>query len=213
MFNMADLPRMDRRQAIKWMLSAATALTLPSGHGLGAVQPAAKGYGTDPDLMRVYNPGDLWPLTFSEAQRKTVASLCDIILPADGRSPSASELNVHDFIEEWVSAPYPAQQVHREIILRGLTWLDKESIRRFNRSFADLADEQKHQICDDICFEPRAAPVFKEPAAFFSLFRDLTMGGFYTTPQGWKDIQYVGNVPLAKFEGPPAEVLAFLKLT
>jgi hypothetical protein len=27
-----------------------------------------------------------------------------------------------------------------------------------------------------------------------------------------KDIQYVGNVALTKFDGPPPEVLAFLKL-
>jgi len=38
------------------------------------------------------------------------------------------------------------------------------------------------------------------------------MGGFYTTPAGMKDIQYLGNVPLTKFDGPPAEVLNYLKL-
>jgi hypothetical protein len=37
------------------------------------------------------------------------------------------------------------------------------------------------------------------------------MGGFYTTPEGWRDIQYAGDVPLVTFEGPPPEVLAFLK--
>jgi hypothetical protein len=38
------------------------------------------------------------------------------------------------------------------------------------------------------------------------------MGGFYSTPEGMKDIQYLGNVPLAKFDGPPPEVVAYLKL-
>jgi hypothetical protein len=38
------------------------------------------------------------------------------------------------------------------------------------------------------------------------------MGGFYTTPQGMKDIQYLGNVPLTQFDGPSTEVLQFLKL-
>jgi hypothetical protein len=38
------------------------------------------------------------------------------------------------------------------------------------------------------------------------------MGAFYSSPQGFKDIQYVGNVPLQKFDGPPPEVLRFLKL-
>ena len=38
-------------------------------------------------------------------------------------------------------------------------------------------------------------------------------GGFYTTPVGMKDIGYVGNVPLAKFDGPPADLVAKLGLT
>jgi hypothetical protein len=39
-----------------------------------------------------------------------------------------------------------------------------------------------------------------------------TNAGFHTTPQGGRDIQYVGNVPLTSFDGPPPEVLAHLKL-
>jgi hypothetical protein len=60
---------------------------------------------------------------------------------------------------------------------------------------------------------PKAKPPFAEAARFFTRFRDLTAGGFYTTPEGMKDIQYVGNVPLTKWDGPPPEVLAYLKLT
>jgi hypothetical protein len=35
----------------------------------------------------------------------------------------------------------------------------------------------------------------------------LTVGGFYTTPEGMRDLGYVGNVALARFDGPPPEVL------
>jgi hypothetical protein len=209
-----DLPRMDRRQAIKWMVSAAAALSLPSaGVGaFGASKPFAKGYGTDPNLMEAYKSGDFWPLTFTDTQRKTVGALCDTIIPADEKSPSASKLNVQDFIDEWVSAPYPTQQEHRKVILAGLAWLEVESNKRCRKSFSELSEEQKGEICNDICFVPKAAPKFKQAAEFFTLFRDLTMAGFYTTPEGWKDIQYVGNVPLTKFDGPPPEVLKYLKL-
>ena len=44
------------------------------------------------------------------------------------------------------------------------------------------------------------------------IFHNLTAGGFYTTPEGWKDIGYVGNVALAEFPGPPPEVLKHLGL-
>ncbi len=139
--------------------------------------------------------------------RRSAASL-----PADDKSPSVSSLGVPDFIDEGISAPYPGQRADREEILNGLAWLEKESEKRFARVFADLNDKQKHDICDDICFVPRAKPGFKTAAWFFAKFRNLTAGGFYTTPQGWKDIQYLGNVALAKFGGPPPEVLKYLNL-
>ena len=204
--------RLDRRAAIKWMLAATATVSLLNVRSFGASAPAATGYGTDPDLMKDYKPGDLWPLTLTREQRRAVAALCDVIIPADDKSPGASSLGVPDFIDEWISAPYPGQQTDRQEILKGLAWLDKESNKRFGKMFADLNDKQRHNLCDDICFVPKARPDFKAAARFFARFRNLTAGGFYTTPQGWKDIQYLGNVALAKFDGPPPEVLKYLNL-
>jgi hypothetical protein len=208
---MDGLQRMDRRQAIKWMLAAAAALPVLESSRLSAA-PGLSGYGTDPKLMDAYKPGDLWPLTFTTEQRRAAAALCDVILPADEKSPAASQLLVHDFIDEWISAPYPKHQTYRTDILEGLAWLDAESQKRFQRQFVDLTDLEKHQICDDICHEPEAKRAFKRPAHFFARFRDLTTGGFYTTPEGMKDLPYTGNVALTRFDGPPPEVLAHLKL-
>jgi hypothetical protein len=210
---MSGPQRIDRREAIKWMVAATATVSLLHFRSFGAPVPAATGYGTDPDLMKDYKPGDLWPLTFTPEQHRAVAALCDVIIPADDRSPGASSVGVPDFIDEWVSAPYPAQQADRKEILDGLGWLDRESEGRFGKVFADLNDEQRCRICDDICFMPRAKRKYKAAAHFFARFRNLTAGGFYTTPQGWKDIQYIGNVALAKFDGPPPEVLKYLNLT
>jgi hypothetical protein len=208
---MNEPQRIPRRDAIKWMLAASATVSLLDFRSFGAAA-AATGYGTDPNLLEYYKPGDLWPLTFTKEQRKTVAALCDVIIPADDKSPGAGSIGVPDFIDEWISAPYPEHQADRKLILDGLSWLEGESNRRFQKAFADSTDEQKHRICDDICHLPKARRQFKTAASFFSKFRNLTAGGFYTTPQGWKDLQYIGNVPLTKFDGPPPEVLAHLKL-
>lgn len=209
-----DLPRMDRRTALKWMLTAAASTALAPHLGRGqAAAPAAQGYGTDPDLTRHYNPGELWPLTFTNEQRRTAAALCDVIIPADDRSPAASAVGVVDFIDEWISAPYPDQQRDRPVILAGLAWIDTESNRRFGRPFAGLNDAERHAICDDICYTPKAQPEFKEAARFFATYRNLTGGGFYSTPQGRQDVRYIGNMPLATFDGPPPEVLKQAGLT
>jgi hypothetical protein len=57
-----------------------------------------------------------------------------------------------------------------------------------------------------------ATPQHKKAASFFAKFRTLTAGGFYSTPEGWADIGYVGNKPMAEFPGPPAEVLKHVGL-
>jgi hypothetical protein len=200
--------RIDRRTAIQWVATAASALPWLPRLALGApATPQAGGYGTDPDLNRIYPPGELWPLTLPPGMRRSAAALCDVIIPADEKSPSASAVGVVDFIDEWISAPYEAQRADRRTVLEGLGWLETESKKRHGAFFYELTTARMTAICDDICYLPRAAPEFREAAKFFALYRDLTAGGFYTTPAGTKDIGYVGNVPLARFDGPPPEVL------
>lgn len=205
---------MDRRTTIKWVLAASASMPLLEYYDEVLAAPSTKGapsvakpYGTDPNLLRAYKPGDLWPLTFTSEQRATATVLCDLIIPADAKSPGASSVGVVDFIDEWVSAPYEPQRADRSVVLQGLQWLDHESNRRFSRTFRQLQSNQQRQICDDICYLPKAQPQFKQAAMFFARYRDLTAGGFYTTPQGRKDLEYVGNVPMASFNGPPPEVL------
>jgi len=208
---------MDRRDAIKWMLTAAASVSVleasASAQGV-ASSPVlnSKGYGTDPDLVKLYKPGDVWPLTMTPAQTQTAAALCDVIIPADAKGPSASAVQVPAFIDEWISAPYPGHDNDRKIMLDGLTWIDAESQKRFGADFVNLVTRQKNAICDDICYAPNAKPEFRPAAQFFRRFRDLTSGGYYTTPEGMKDIGYVGNVAIETFEGPPREVLEKLGL-
>ncbi len=207
--------RMDRRDAIKWMMTAAASAALLDREALGATPFDAtkvKGYGTDPDVVKIYKPGDVWPLTFTAAQRAAAAALCDVIIPADGKGPSASAVNVPDFIDEWISAPYPGHDDDRKIVLEGLVWLDQEAQKRFSNDFVNLIGRQKSAICDDICYVPNAKPEFRGAAQFFARYRNLTAGGYYTTPEGMKDIGFTGNVAIEKFEGPPPEVLKKLGL-
>jgi hypothetical protein len=205
---------LDRRTTIKWMFAAAaTAPSLQMGFAADAgalardVAAGQKGYGTDPELMKEWKPGGPWPLTLGEEARLAAKALCDLIIPADDHSPAASAVGVVDFIDEWISAPYPQQRGDRAIVLAGLEWIDDEARKRFGRGFAKTSDAQRAQIADDICSAAKAKPELANAARFFARFRDLTAGGFYTTPVGMKDIGYVGNVPLAKFDGPPIEAL------
>ncbi len=204
------LPRIDRRVAIQWMLGAAATLAVREREIFAAEPPTqAKGYGPDPSMVKAYKPGDVWPLTLTEPQRRTAHALCDVIIPADTESPSASAVGVADFVDEWISSPYPAQAGDRRVILDGLKWIDDEANRRFKKAFANLSLDQQTAICDDIA---SAKPKDKKAAAFFKRYRDLTAGGYFTTPEGMKAIGYVGNMPSATFEGPPIEALKHVGL-
>jgi hypothetical protein len=211
---MSTPERIDRRRAIQWMLAATATLSIRDSALFAAdVAPApARGYGPDPNMVKFYQPGDFWPLTFTEAQRRAARALCDLIIPADASSPSASAVGVPDFIDEWISSPYPAQAPDRRIVLDGLKWIDEESQRRFQSAFADLKREQQSAICDDLALGTKAKAEHKRAAAFFKRFRDLTAGGYYTTPEGMLALGYVGNRPSATFEGPPPEALKHVGL-
>jgi hypothetical protein len=210
---------MDRRTTIKWMLAASAAW--PAWRAAGGLAapgaallrpPAVPGYGTDPDLVTPHKRAEFWPLTLSAAQRRLAAVLSDLIIPADEHSPSASAVGVVDFIDEWVSAPYPTQQRDRPVVLGGFAWLDAEGARREGKGFAQLAAATQTVICDSVCDATRAAPEQREAASFFALYRDLTAAAFYSSPAGRKDLGYIGNVPLTAFEGAPPELLKKLNL-
>lgn len=199
-----------RREAVKLIMAGAAAgPLLGCGPKNVPVQNSARSM-TDPDLI---NPVVPWNSVLTDAELKTAAALCDVILPQDEVSPSASAVGVPEFIDEWVSAPYPVQQRDRQTVRSGLAWLNTESDRRFGTAFYAVDEKQKMAICDDIHHRPDAAPEFADAAAFFDRFRWLTLCGFYTTDAGRNDVGYIGNVPLNDFPGATEEQLHYLGLT
>jgi len=221
-------PRVDRRTTLKWL--AATVAAAQAGCGgetpfvgpeippapargdalLGAAAaPDHAGYGVDPDLM---HPSVPWSRTLSDGQLQTASALADMILPADGRSPAASDLGVPDFIDEWVSAPYPDQRRDRETILAGLEWLERESRSRFGASFAAAGESSKTQLLDSLAWPVASDADLADGVEFFRRFRYLAVGAYYSTPEGMRDAGYVGNVAInGPYPGPSDEAMAHLE--
>ena len=213
---------MDRRHALKVMAIATATPGLLScessapGADSASVSapvsnPNAKGTAADPDLIAPTVP---WQRSLSADELAALAVLCDVIIPADERSPSASKVGAPDFIDEWVSAPYSRNEQDGVLIRGGLLWIDRVSAERFGQGlrFRDLTTEQQHAICDDICFVPDASAENELGARFFDRVRYLTSTAFWTTTEGMDDLEYVGNVPLTQWDAPPPEVLRHLGL-
>ncbi len=139
---------------------------------------------------------------FSDHELATITVLSDIIIPKDGTSGSASEAGVPDFIE-FIAKDMPQ---HQTPLRGGLRWLDFEANKRFKKDFVKLSNAEQIKIVDDIAYPADVKPEFTQGAAFFSLMRNLTATGFYTSEIGVKDIGYMGNTP-NMWEGVPPEVL------
>ena len=223
---MPDAPRtLQRRDALK-VLAASAGLPILASIPMGAGEaqqrppvaaPAAKppqaqarpaggprGDAWDPDLIR---PKKDWPRKLTTSEMTTLAALADVIIPADAKSPSATAVGAHLYINEHVSAPGETYERDLIRVRGGVSWLNLESQKRFAKRFSALTLAQQTAICDDICFVRTAKDEFKQGAMFFSLVRNLVATAFYTTDAGMKDIGYVGNMALPKWDPPPAAVL------
>jgi gluconate 2-dehydrogenase gamma chain len=136
------------------------------------------------------------------AELATVRILCDIIIPADERSGSASQAKVPEFIE-FMAKDQPSLQTP---LRGGLLWLDSHCRKQFGKPFAQCTPAQRIVMVDQIAYPEQAKPAMSQGVAFFNMMRNLTSSGFFSSQMGIKDIGYLGNTP-NKWEGVPEDVL------
>lgn len=202
---------MDRRKSIKALIIG----TAATGVMIDACKPeekkaevAATKPGTseaEADRMQeeiAFNNKLNGEVFFTKEEMATITVLADIIIPKDDVSGSASDAKVPDFIEFIVK-----DMPHYQTPMRGgLRWLDMESLKRFEKSFVAVTPDQRVQIVDDIAYPNKVKPGMKQGVSFFSLMRNLTSTGFYTSEIGVKDVGYKGNIPNL-WNGVPDDIL------
>jgi hypothetical protein len=148
------------------------------------------------------------PKFFNDHEYQTVRLLCDLIIPKDERSGSATDAGVPEFMDFTM-----VDQPDRQVAMRGgLAWLDLEAQERFDKTFLAASDAQRREILDDISTYGELKPGLTYGRAFFRSFRDLTSSGFWTSKMGIEDLGYIGNTFVAEWNGCPAEVLGRLGL-
>jgi gluconate 2-dehydrogenase gamma chain len=186
-----------RRQAIKQLAAvpvAALALTTEDTERLSL---AARDV-----LARLAERGEQFrPKFFTPAEWRTVRVLSQLTIPRDERAGGAIEAGVPEFMDFVMSEFTPNQRWMRD----GLAWLDGESQKRHTKTFADLATGEQTAILDDIAWPAKARPEMQAGVEFFNRFRDMTASGFFSSRMGVRDLQYMGNRPVAQWNGcPPA---------
>jgi hypothetical protein len=141
---------------------------------------------------------------FNEHEMSSLSVLTALILPNNGTHKSAAEVGVPEFIE-FMAKEVPSFQL---TLRGGLAWLDHASNTRFGVSFKDAAEENQHELLEPISYPDLDLPSRQRPLEiqFFSLVRNLTCTGYFTSKEGIKDLGYKGNQPNV-WDGVPQEVL------
>lgn len=139
---------------------------------------------------------------FNEAEMTMIAVLCDLILPADSVSGSATDAGVPEFIE-FISKDIPKHQLP---LRGGMMWLNSRANSKYELEFIACTDAQQKSLLDEIAF-PVEEGIEPGPGhKFFSLIRNLVLTGYYTTKMGVKSLGYKGNTPNV-WDGVPQDVL------
>lgn len=200
---------MDRRESLKSMLITSIA----GGIGLQACNPETSTtdspaeapsmglYGRTPE--EITRDEKLMSEEFlTDSELKTIAELCDIILPDFEGTPGAVEAGVADFIDFIVK-----DITRHQVPLRGgIMWLNAVCNKEFGKPFIACSREQQITIVDRIAYPEKAAATDRQGVAFFSMMRDLTLTGYYTSQAGIADLGYKGNTPNV-WDGVPDDVL------
>ncbi len=137
-------------------------------------------------------------------EEETLTVLCDLILPPSEEFKAASDADVVSFIEFMCKD----NEAFQPDIRGGIMWLDHKSNTEYRVEFKTASEEQQKAILDEIAFYDPETPSNERPfeVNFFSLVRNLTMTGFYTSKIGIEEIGYKGNQPNV-WDGVPDDVL------
>jgi hypothetical protein len=189
---------LDRRQLLQALGAAPAAALAFTWTAEEAADAADRSLAARRDAAARQHP--YAPRFFTAAEYATVVALADMILPRDDRSGSASDAGAPEFIDYIV-----AEQIDRQTAMRGgLTWLDTECRRRFDKPFVPCSDAERRQVLDDIAYPARARPELSHGVRFFTTMRDLVAAGFWSSRMGVEDLGYMGNRPTQWTGAPPA---------
>ena len=145
--------------------------------------------------------GTYKPKYFPADQYKTLKFLCQTIIPADSDSGGAIEAGAPEFIDLVTSE----NEDYQLALAGGMMWLDNTCMDRYSTTFRSCNAAQQKEILDLIAYGKNAdvQPDLSQGIEFFSILRNLTTDGFFTSEIGIKYLGYVGNTHLKEFKGCP----------
>lgn len=139
-------------------------------------------------------------LNFTPEDIAFLDEIAETILPKTD-TPGAKEAKVGEFMTVWVKDCY--EEKDQKIFLEGMNKLNEASVQKNGKSFMESTPEQRHELLVGLDKEAKEYSKTKkpeDPSHYFSLMKQMTLMGFFTSKEGaTKALRYVA-VP-GKYEG------------
>jgi gluconate 2-dehydrogenase gamma chain len=151
-------------------------------HGVAAEEKASTG---------AYKPKGL-----NAHEYATLQKLADFIVPSDERSPGAVAAGAAEFIDLLASQNPQLLAIYTG----GIAWLDFTVQRRYSSDFVSAKPDQQTAVLDLIAYRKNESAELGPGIKFFEWARRMVVDAYYTSPIGIKEVGYMGNTAVSKFE-------------
>jgi hypothetical protein len=138
-------------------------------------------------------------VNFSVSDEALLAEFAELIIPTTSACPGAKAAGLGTFIPMMIQDCYPANL--QTIFAAGLKSMDDKCFAKFGKNFVTASEQEKTSIVTELRDE---AIVNKRKSSFFTIARDLTILGYYSSEIGCTQAReyvalpdkYDGSVPL-----------------
>ncbi len=169
--------------------------------------------------------GGYQPKAFEPHEYRAIVRLAELIVPADEGGGSALEAGAPEFIDLLCSQ----NEELKDIFTGGLGWLNARSRQAHKTPFVEAGEAQQIAMLDMLVAAEQAEmarrgegtsysqqgpyqeylvygierPTDLGPGIrFFDWVRKLTVDAYYTSPIGFKDVGYLGNIGMPEYKVP-----------
>jgi gluconate 2-dehydrogenase gamma chain len=171
----------ERREVLRILTMAAAAATFP---GFSKWSFACGHLGSAATQIK---PATYHPQFFGASEYALVERLTDIIIPSDG-TPGARDAGAAEFIDVMVLRDPDLQRNFRA----GLMWLNRHSVKTQGKQFLTLSPVQQTGLLEPLAYSAKHRTGEERGREFFSLLREYTVMGFYTSEVGLKELDFPG---------------------
>jgi hypothetical protein len=112
----------------------------------------------------------------------------ETILPKTASSPGAKEAKIGEFMKAIVTDCY--EEKDQRIFVEGIAKLNASSDEKYSDTFMQLSPEQRHELLVALDKEAKQYEQSKkkeDPAHYFTMMKQLTLWGFFTSETGSKN--------------------------